>query len=73
MCSARRELFDESIVIYNNTVVPKPTCRGASSRWIFVIKKITKSTITYTYTSHTHTYIHALTVVRDTIVYDRKL
>lgn len=70
MCNARRELFDESVVIYNNTVVPKPTYKGVFSRWIFVIKKITKSKIMYTYV--TYTYIHALTVVRATIVYDRK-
>lgn len=70
VCNARRELFDEFIVIYNNTVVPKPTSREASSRWIFVMKK------NYEIKDHvynTYTYVHAPTVETDTIVYDRKL
>lgn len=56
MCNAGRELFDEFIAIYNNIVVPKPTCTEASSRWIFVIKMIIKLKTMYTFTTCTHMY-----------------
>lgn len=55
-CVAREErFFDDFIVIYNNTVVPKSTCGEASSRWVFVIKKY------YQIKDHVYMCVHICT------------